>query len=130
MSGEYLGNRIDFNLKLKNLTRGEKGKKKALESNQFNEFDKNEEALIFDVDYKLVKYEPEDDRPYLVSDSDFKYFKSDFSEYRSNNYLSIDNNLHAKVYKGGETTGKVGLVIPKDDNGYLVYKDSLWFKIK
>lgn len=129
IQGQYLNTPIKIKLTLKNLHRGEEAKKLALKDNQFNKFDKGEETLLLDVDFELLEYNPADDKHFLISHSDFSYYKNDYTQYSSNNFVTINNELFAKIYAGGKTTGRLGLIIPENDNGYLLYSDYIWFKI-
>lgn len=128
--GEIYGVPIECEITLFNLQRGEEAYNRAIAENQFNEISADEEVIFFDVTYKLLDYKPEDDSPIYVSTMDFDYFKNDFAQYISDNSIAHDNSLGAEIYENGEVTATVAKVIPKDDNGYLKFDDSLWFTIK
>lgn len=128
-SAEYGGDPIEFEITLTNLIRGEEAHDRMIGDNQFNEIGEDEEVVYATVDFTLVDYVTDDDDAFLISDYDFRYYKIDYSSYDSDNYIVVSNEIFAELYPGASTTGTVAFVIPKDDVGYILYKDFIWFKL-
>lgn len=126
---DYIGIPIEYEIELSNLVRGDEAFQRALQMNQFNEIKEDEEIIFFDVSYKLLKFNPVEDDPVLVSRFDFEYYKDDFAQFRSDSSIVVEGELYGKVYENGEITGLVGMVIPKGNNGYLVFNDQVWFTL-
>lgn len=128
--GTYYDTDIQIELTLSNLIRGEEAEKLALEMNQFNEWQEDEEPIIFDIDFELVKYSPEDDDPFFIDSSfNFRVFDSSYSQVNTDSYLTVDNSLTGNLYEGGSLFGKAGKIIPKGDRSYIVFEDLIWFQL-
>lgn len=129
VTAEYGGEVIEFVMSLSDFVRGEEAHQRMINDNQFNEVSENEEPIYFTVTFNLVTYAPEDDEPYYISSYDFDYYKSDYGEYRTDNYIVVNNELGGSIYEGATASGTVGLVVPKDDEGYILFEDYFWFKV-
>lgn len=130
VSSDHLGSDIKLNLKLSNLIRGKEAENLAIKMNRYNKWEEDEEPIFFTVKLDLIKYEPEDDDAYFVSDWDFQMFDSSYSQIKTESYLSIDNEFGGKIYEGGSLTGLIGVIIPKGDQSYIVFEENVWFKLQ
>lgn len=127
--GTYGGDEASFTMALNGLIRGEEAFAKMKADNKYNEISENEEPIYFIVDFSLLKYAPEDDDYYYLSDMDFNYHNADYSEYNTSSNIVVKNELSTKLYEGSTISEIVGLIIPKDSQGYIVFDDLFWFKL-
>ncbi|NLM16094.1 MAG: hypothetical protein GX218_09595 [Clostridiaceae bacterium] len=129
--GEFLWEPIEFEVTLSNPVQGQAAVDRAMKENSFNEFSEGYEPIIFDVTFTLVKYEPEEDDPFSIDNVfSFDYFNSDFSEIDTTEHsVVLDKTIGGKVFEGGTLSGPVGGVFKKDDKGYIVFLDQIWFQV-
>lgn len=127
ISGEYLGEPITFTITLKDKIEGEAALEKMKKDNPYNELKKGEEITYYTVDFTLDKYAPKDDDYFWISNDSFDSFKSDYAEYKTDTSTVVENELAAKVYEGGNVSGTIAIVSNKDDKGFIVFEDFLWF---
>lgn len=125
----YDGTRIEYTIKLTNLRRGDEAEQIAISNNQFNEIPDGEEAIVFDVDFLLSEYDPDDDDSYWVSDYHFDYYTSTFTSFRGGSIVGSNNEFSGDLYEGGSIHGDVIMCIPEDDQGYLQFDDFVWFAL-
>lgn len=123
------GTEFEYSIKISNLVRGEEAASLAKTFNRFNEIPDNQEAIIFDAEFKLERYNQIDDDSYYVSNYDFDYFDSSYTSFRGESIVGSDNEFRGELYEGGQVTGDVIMCIPEGEHGYLLFDDFVWFKL-
>ncbi len=130
LSGEdFFGNEFDLTLNLSNLITGEEAINRMMSENIFNEIGENEEVIFFDAELILNKYKSVNDDPYYTSTYMFRYYRDDYSEYKSDNFVSYGNEFGGQMYEGGSQSGSVALIRPAGESGYIVFEDETWIKL-
>ena len=125
----YDDSELEFTILLDNPVRGDEARQLAKSWNRFNEVDDDEEFLIVDATLELKKWYSPDDDAFIMSDWDYDYFRSDYSKYRAKNSFVVEGEFFVEAYEGAVVSGKLGFVIPKDDEGYIVLYDKYWWKL-
>lgn len=125
----YDGTYLEYTITLSNLRRGKEAEGIALSNNMFNTVPAGQEAIVFDVEFHLVQYSPDDDDYYWVSDYDFDYYDSSYSSFKGEPMVGGDNEFGGKLYEGGKAIGDVIMCIPEGDQGYILFEDLVWFKL-
>lgn len=128
ISGSHYYGEYEYSLILSNPIRGKEALTLAKKWNRFND-PGDEEYLICDVEFELIKWDSPNDEKFTMSHFDFDYYTNDFNKYRPDEYIVVKDEFRVEAYEGAKVSGKLGLTIPKDDNGYIVCDDFAWWVI-
>lgn len=125
----YDGTYLEYTINLSNLRRGEEAKQIAISNNRYNEIPEGQEAIVFDVEFHLIDYAPEDDDSYWVSYYDFEYYTSNYTSFSGEILVGSNDEFGGSLYEGGTVTGDVILSIPEGDQGYILFDDTVWYAL-
>lgn len=123
------GTEYEYGIALSNFRRGDEAKKIALDNNQFNEIPEGQEAIVFDVAFLLTELSSKNDDSFWVSYYDFEYYTSNFASFSGGSLVGSDNEFSGDLYEGAKLLGDVIMCIPEGDQGYLLFKDFVWFRL-
>jgi len=119
---------------ISNVVRGEEALNQLMEANQFNEAaPEGYEWIIFDM--SLVLDEGSEDDPFNTSTILITPISSDGSEVPQSTYATFEDGIDfgwKDLYKGGNDSGKVGLIIPQGDETLIEISDmntSVFYKL-
>ncbi len=129
VTGRFYGVDIEYEISLRPELRGEAANKRAISDNQFNDWSENEELIYYTVDFELLEYSPEDDEPYYLSSWSFDTYTSNYSQYRTDTYIFVEDEVGGDIYEGGSQSGSIVVILPEGEGGYLVFDDWVWFEI-
>ncbi len=95
----------------------------------FNEPGEGEDFLIVDAKVFLEKWEHPEDEKFSLWYWDFEYYTQDYNKYRALETFVVEDEFRMEAYEGATAKGKLGFLIPKDDNGYIVLYEKFWWKL-
>lgn len=120
---------------ISNIVRGEEAINQLMEANEFNEAaPEGYEWVIFDM--SLVLNEGSEDDPFNTSTILITPISSDGSEVSQSTYATFEDGTAfgwKDLYKGGNDSGKVGLIIPEGDETLIEVSDmntSVFYSLK
>lgn len=120
---------------ISNVVRGEEALNQLMEANEFNESaPEGFEWVIFDM--SLTLDEGSEDDPFNTSTILITPIASDGSEVPQSTYATFEDGSEfgwKDLYKGGNDSGKVGLIVPEGDDTLIEVSDmntSVFYSLK
>ena len=112
------------------VIRGDEAAKMVEDANMFNEpAPEGKEYILAKFHITFVQDKSGNDEPLSVNYLDFCYASSTFSLNDDISLVVVNDKLDLKLYEGASGEGYVLLIADKDDAGYAVFNDNIWFAL-
>ena len=112
------------------VIRGDEAAKMVADANAFNDpAPDGKEYILAKFSITFVQDTSGKDEPLTVNYLNFCYASSTFSVNDDLQFVVINNELDLKLYEGASGDGYVLLVADKDDAGYAVFNNDIWFAL-
>lgn len=112
------------------VIRGDEAAKMVEDANMFNEpAPEGKEYILAKFHISFVQDKSGNDEPLSVNYLDFCYASSTFSLNDDISLVVVNDKLDLKLYEGASGEGYVLLIADKDDAGYAVFNDNIWFAL-
>lgn len=112
------------------VIRGDEAAKMIADANAFNDpAPDGKEYILAKFSITFVQDTSGKDEPLTVNYLNFCYASSTFSVNDDLQFVVINNELDLKLYEGASGDGYVLLVADKDDAGYAVFNNDVWFAL-